>query len=319
MSVKEKLEIILITYNRIRNLEHTVQQLLHSPVRDYKITVLDNHSTDGTSEYLTQLSKDWENINHIRHNRNIGGNANICRAFEIASSEYIWVLCDDDEYDWSNWNEVEKAIDANEDVICIADYYIKDKKSQAEIAAQLTFLPAGIYKTSNLTSEVMLNSYYSIYTLFPHLPIVFSVFNEGKKIYLCEKGIVKNGMVENSSDSSHSRGYKENKLYPRINNMTFINGYLDIIEILEDNDLKKECIEHSYSENIKLSTYFPEFIKVNNHSPRNMANLFFALQGKNKREFGFLAVKYYLKRYLFTVPYKKLLNKIRGIISKYVK
>ena len=82
--LKDTLEIILITYNRKPFLQNTFKQLLAetSPVKDLDITVLDNCSTDGTSDYLKELCSKHPNIKHVRHNRNIGGNANIARAIE---------------------------------------------------------------------------------------------------------------------------------------------------------------------------------------------------------------------------------------------
>lgn len=110
--LKNTLEIILITYNRKPYLEKTFKRLLaeDSPVKDLQITVLDNCSSDGTSEYLSDLSKKYKNIKHIRHNRNIGANANIARAFEIATKPYLWILADDDDFDFTDFNQVQEAL-----------------------------------------------------------------------------------------------------------------------------------------------------------------------------------------------------------------
>ena len=106
--LKDKLEIILVTYNRKPYLEDTLNQLFcdESPIKDCNFTILDNCSTDGSSELIQEYSKKYNNIKHIRHNKNIGGNANITRAIEIATKKYFWVLCDDDKYDWTNWKEI---------------------------------------------------------------------------------------------------------------------------------------------------------------------------------------------------------------------
>ena len=125
--MKDKLQIVLITYNRKKYLQRTFDQIFakDSPIKDYDITILDNASTDGTSELIKEYKLKFPNINHIRHNINIGGNANICRAFELgvtSGKEYVWVLCDDDKYDFSNWHEVEREINAKKDIICVCDY-----------------------------------------------------------------------------------------------------------------------------------------------------------------------------------------------------
>ena len=117
----QSIEIILITYNRKKHLQNTFNQIFaeESPIKDFPITILDNKSTDGTSELIEEYRIKFPNIKHIINNRNIGGNANIARAFEIASKEYVWILCDDDEYDFTHWKDVEKAIEENYDAIVI--------------------------------------------------------------------------------------------------------------------------------------------------------------------------------------------------------
>lgn len=123
--LKDKLEVFLITYNRKKYLEHTLKMLYsrNSPVRDFQITILDNKSTDGSSELIDKYIKDFPHTRHVIHNRNIGGNANIARCYELAKKEYFWILCDDDEIDWDGWDGVEKAImEENADVVVVSNY-----------------------------------------------------------------------------------------------------------------------------------------------------------------------------------------------------
>ena len=140
--MKNTLGILLVTYNRKEYLKRTFKQILavDSPIKDLDITILDNASTDGSSELIDEYSKSFPNIKHIRHVANIGGNANICRAFELAASsgkEYVWVLCDDDKYNFSNWDEVKSSIDNKDDIICVADYVFPNEESKKDFAYQL--------------------------------------------------------------------------------------------------------------------------------------------------------------------------------------
>ena len=48
--IEEKMEIILITYNRSKYLDNTLNQFLNSPFKNCKFTVLDNCSPDNTPE-----------------------------------------------------------------------------------------------------------------------------------------------------------------------------------------------------------------------------------------------------------------------------
>jgi GT2 family glycosyltransferase len=86
MKVKNSLEIILITYQRHSYLQNVFCDFFapQSPLKDLDFTILDNASTDGTSELYKEYAAKLPNVNYIRYNKNIGGNANIARAFELA-------------------------------------------------------------------------------------------------------------------------------------------------------------------------------------------------------------------------------------------
>ena len=57
--MKTTLEIILITYNRKSHLRETLNWLFaeNSPVKDLDITILNNKSTDGTTELIEEYKK----------------------------------------------------------------------------------------------------------------------------------------------------------------------------------------------------------------------------------------------------------------------
>lgn len=273
--IKTKLQIYLITYNRKNKLEQTLESILNSnsPIRDFDITILDNASTDGTSELIEEYCQKFPNITHIRHNVNIGGNANICRAFEMATScgkEYCWILCDDDKYDFSNWSEVEKEINAQKDIICVSNYICNtlDKKSDVIYQIfQLTFVPAGIYKISNITNNVLMNMYDSIITMMQQACISIKCVNENKKIHVLSKPIVFNGLhFEDRVDDeslSYTRGANENINLERRNNTNWALGYSQVLSLLNDKKLAKECfIEAVADENIyhKKSSFYYDMI-----------------------------------------------------------
>ena len=254
--LKNKLHIFLITYNRKKKLQYTIDELLKSPVADFDITVLDNASTDGTSELLDEYAKKHKNITHIRHKTNIGGNANICRAFEMGAAsgkDYVWVLCDDDRYDFSNWSAVEKAIEQNADIICLADYVYPNKGAKSDPAYQifqLTFVPAGIYKTSLITDTVLVNMYDSIYTMFSQSCITICAINSKANIVVLDKPIVFNGLhfeeKIDSEDVSYTRGNADKKqILARRRDTLWILGFCNIVSLLRDTELQKHCVEVS--------------------------------------------------------------------------
>ena len=243
MSAKDKLQIILITYNRERYLTETLSTLFSdvSPVKDFDITILDNHSTDGTRALVEKHQSTHPNLKYICHNRNIGGNANIARAFEIATREYLWIICDDDDYDWSAWNGVENAIEENHNVICVADFNIpKDKRTDAAyLIHQMTFLPSVIVSTSLLTAEALRNIYDTTIFMFPHLAPIIMHINQGGKIFLSPRPIVHFG--EHRADSSFIRGYLPSSIFNRARTMSMIVGFVNVTSNLNEQSLARQC------------------------------------------------------------------------------
>lgn len=246
--LKNKLQIVLITYNRKPALESTFKQIFAetSPIKNFDITILDNASTDGTSELVKEYCKKFPNLVYHRNPLNIGGNANICRAYEYGANsgkEYVWVLCDDDYLDFSNWNKVEELIMADADLICITKYAIPDNATDlfANTIFQLTFVPAGIYKTKYITSQVIFNMYESIYTMFPQFALISDFVNNNRKIHLLQNSIVVAGRYtgHDIDGGSYLRGVNRKKVSYRKLNTNCLLGYSNVGTLLQDTSLYK--------------------------------------------------------------------------------
>ena len=51
-----QVDIIYLTYNRLYYTKITLPKLLNCNYKNYKITIIDNASTDGTIEYLKSIN-----------------------------------------------------------------------------------------------------------------------------------------------------------------------------------------------------------------------------------------------------------------------
>jgi len=247
MNIKDKLQIVLITYNRRKYVERTFEKFIlpdKSPVKYFDIMVLDNNSADDTENYVKSLTNRYPNVKYQKNKYNIGISGNIAKAMEIADKEYLWIICDDDKYDWSNWNEVEQAVNKNEDVICVARYAIPEEKIDCTEyhLLQLTFVPAIIIKTSVYNDTNIRNSFDNIFTLFPHLFPIISLINKNKKIYILNKPIVDNGMDVINTDSSYIRGVKSDALCKRTRTMSWITGYANVCSMIQNKELKHKTM-----------------------------------------------------------------------------
>ena len=93
-----KFAVTIVTYNRLELLKECIQQVLSQTVPFSYICIVDNHSTDGTSEYLDQLAAGTETVFpnagkpefHILHlPENIAGPAALQRDWKILEKQTV--------------------------------------------------------------------------------------------------------------------------------------------------------------------------------------------------------------------------------------
>ncbi|MBI5680841.1 MAG: glycosyltransferase [Methanobacterium sp.] len=204
--IEENLEILIITYNRAKDLENTFKQLMESPFSNCKITVLDNCSTDKTPEICTKYQQIFENMHVVRHKKNIGANPNYLRAVEKSEAIYTWVLCDDDIFDFSECDDVLGEIESNTpDIIIVTSHYQYGwekglKTTSNELIRKgsryyhtLSFMPAIIFKTELFDSNCIHKGYFNVSNLYPHFEFINKSVEEDFKVYVSKKGIVEPG------------------------------------------------------------------------------------------------------------------------------
>ncbi|MEN6552816.1 MAG: glycosyltransferase family 2 protein [Methanobacterium sp.] len=206
--IEEKLEIIIVTYNRSKDLENTFQQLLKSPFAICKVTILDNNSLDETPKICSKYQKLFPNITIIRHPKNIGANPNILRAIELSNSLYTWVLCDDDIYDFSDCSDVIGAIESEEyDIISVGMPEIDSDwkrgisttpnellKNDSRFFFIMAFIPATIFKTELFDSYCLHKGYFHAHNKLPTFEFIKKSIEDNFSIYLSKKLIINRGI-----------------------------------------------------------------------------------------------------------------------------
>ena len=89
------IEVFILTYNRVLMLETAVRSVL-SQTAATKLTVVDNHSTDGTVEMISRLKDEGCEFEYIRRAENGGAGANFETARANFRAPYVMVFHDDD-------------------------------------------------------------------------------------------------------------------------------------------------------------------------------------------------------------------------------
>ena len=242
MCIADKLQIILITYNREKYLKNTMEQLFSdiSPVKNCSILVMDNNSTDNTKQIVKEFKHVYSNLEYQKNKYNVGISGNIAKAIESASKEYAWIIADDDKFDWSNWKEIEEALNNDEEIIYTGNQFMIDNSIES-ILYQSTFISTTIFKTSLLNDTILRNVVDTTFTLFPHLTYVIDFINSNKKIYIPKTSVIIYNW-DGIADMSYTRGVIDNKLYRRTSTMTFLVGYANICSLLSTSKLKNDCL-----------------------------------------------------------------------------
>lgn len=86
--------VVIVTYNRVELLKECLACVCGQTIPFSRVIVVDNHSTDGTAEFLAAR----EDLDVIREPENLGGAGGFYDGLQCASQgEYDWVLIIDDD------------------------------------------------------------------------------------------------------------------------------------------------------------------------------------------------------------------------------
>lgn len=205
------LEIFLITYNRSSYLDDTLRKLKDSPFARCRFTVLDNCSTDDTPQIAAKYHEYFLDYHVIRHPLNIGGDANYLRAVELSTTEYTWILCDDDFYDFSAVDEVVGILQGGiHDLVIVGPIYPTATARKCSSTIQelvrtgflphftFSFFPAVIFRTALFGYECVASGYKFCADCYPNFPFINKSYNDNVFVYIPSSPLV----VRNNTNSS---------------------------------------------------------------------------------------------------------------------
>jgi len=84
-----KVSVIMAVYNGEKYLEEAIESILSQSFGDFEFIIVDDGSTDRTSEILREYAKKDERIKIIANSKNIGLTKSLNKAIEQANGEYI--------------------------------------------------------------------------------------------------------------------------------------------------------------------------------------------------------------------------------------
>lgn len=119
-----KIAVVIVTFNRFKLLEECIDAVVNQEYPAYQIVVIDNASTDETSEYLSTLRKNSKLIIE-REKKNLGGAGGFERAMELAyqqdnPADWFLLIDDDAILDKHFLKEIVNAIKNEPDVLAFS-------------------------------------------------------------------------------------------------------------------------------------------------------------------------------------------------------
>lgn len=108
--MKPLVTVLVVTYNHINTFEKAIESVLEQETNfSYKIWVLDDASTDGTTDLVKKYAKKYPDkvIPFIREH-NLGGIQNVFQALKQIDTKYFATL-ESDDY-WCDTNKLQKQV-----------------------------------------------------------------------------------------------------------------------------------------------------------------------------------------------------------------
>lgn len=248
IKIKFKISIVIITYNRKKDLKKAISSIINQKFDNYEIIIIDNNSNDGTKKIVNNFKKKTDKrIKYFKLKKNFGVAEGRNVGFKKASGEYVFFL-DDDAYIENKLflDEIHNYFVTNKDTGAIGTkiYNYKTKKNQNPSFLslkknELLFFPGGshaikknIFKNEKLYPSKL---FYGREEFYASLKII----DKGYKIKFIPDLIT----IHNPSDNSRLNDFEIKKnnivndfvikilLYPKyLYPFLYINFFLRLIK-----------------------------------------------------------------------------------------
>jgi glycosyltransferase involved in cell wall biosynthesis len=236
---ESNIEVFILTYNRVNYLKYAVNSILNQHLKPYKLTIIDNGSNDGTSNFCQDLVSKGVNYFRIEKNNQFGIWNEIKN---LVISEYLMIFHDDDLLHFNYLSYVQNIIDTNKQVVmvgcatgissisnienyCFSQASFKYKFYNTTSLAGLLFsgfpLPfcSIVYKKEYFCNA---NFNFELYGKFFDRPLILDISKHGDVVIIKNK-LVKTFIHTNQDSMSIRNGGNEYKL------IAVIKSYKDIL------------------------------------------------------------------------------------------
>lgn len=163
----KKVNIVVVTFNRKELLLRLLKRLVEQSFQPNKIIVIDNASTDGTPEYVSEFVSAHEQLIHYcRLKTNTGGSGGFHTGVKLAyemGADYIWGMDDDALPDRRALEVLVETAQTRDEKSCFVSYttpktdpdtLAQIKETKPELISKRTFLFLGFFLPRVLVEEI---------------------------------------------------------------------------------------------------------------------------------------------------------------------
>lgn len=157
---------VIVTYNRLNSLKKALEKLQNQTLNPYKIIVIDNHSTDGTENYMKEKFNASDQVKYYRLNENVGGSGGFSYGVKKALDfNPDWVALSDDDafYDEKYFEIINKYIVKYPMIKCFCGEVLLDGGNTLQLSQRQNIsdwitlrrknVPEDLYKQDNFTCD----------------------------------------------------------------------------------------------------------------------------------------------------------------------
>lgn len=156
---------VVVTYNRKQLLVECVEALLDQTIELANITIIDNNSTDGTTEILEEKGfLEQSVVNYVKLPKNVGGAGGFYEGLRLLKDknfDWIWIM-DDDTI--PKKNALEELLSANE----LISSHIETEKSPSFLASAVYGEKGEVMNVPQIDLRSAENGYSYWYKLLEH-------------------------------------------------------------------------------------------------------------------------------------------------------
>jgi glycosyltransferase involved in cell wall biosynthesis len=207
------LSITIPSYNRHADLCARIVELLAQLEPDVEVCVLDNASAPALEEYvLARVPAARGKVRFFRNRSNIGACANVCRCFEVAAGQWVWLLGDDDplypgairavleaaaaaapadvllKFNSTNGGQV-----AHEEILDGQDA-LAARCMELRFYSNLLFISNSVFRCAEMVRRLAIG-YHWAFSMAPHIAMLVDAMSAGGRVRLIPRELVRHGLA----------------------------------------------------------------------------------------------------------------------------